>query len=824
VFAFTAIAFALPSVPTLTPPPVTPEVNTPTESPNNSLSGQTNIVRPLERIPDLYGKNKVYPDLIIKPYFEYVNHVKTLIEYMCIGRGAYSIPAATRKTGDTTLSDIDGTTDIIYGPSLIQPGLLNVTESNEVNGQELFGPNVLKVDIRRATISFPTTSTFQGTDSRLAAFASMTTFDNIDILDDPPTLMPSVPCDFLNDTITLTGTDDWNNFLVNDLITVASTVSNNGTWIVDTISEKIITCIDEFTGAAATFTTETSPTTSVGGTLSPNAGSFSVTNYSAVDFFGIIIYTITVFGTPFTTGYQPYNLALISTGVFLNPPIVGPFNVPGLPDQVWIDVLAPQGLINLTNRVTVNIQVSLQETTSGGTPIGSPELSTVTLSDRTHDARFYTFKLTPANPGGYYTISLERFTNTDTTAGVGERTVWGRLAGVENNTVADFGDVTTWYVKTQATDQATKVQQRKYNLICTRMLSTYDRINDDMSTPLAATARIADAVVHMLTDSAMGNKAESQIDLEGLYDIQDDLDVFPIYGDTLGRFCYSFSNTRTPVGDEVKTALRAGRMFMYQDGNIIRFGRDKAQSTRRMLINRRIKKPDSETKTIRQFKLNDFDGIELRWTGEESGEAETIIFPESPGVTVNPMRIDAAGIKNYQQAWNRAAIEYNILIYRRTTVTTTVLRDGLILHPNWRVGNVDSTTLSTQDGEIISGTLMLLGTSEPIDFEGNPSGEVILRFEDGSVSVPITCTPRFDGVDGFILAVPASGAIYHRGDIDNYQMGTLYTFSPDSDLEPTDYTVQEITPGEDEAHVDLVLVNFTNSVYTPDVTIPTVWP
>ena len=40
------------------------------KSPNNSLSGQSNIARPLERVPDIFGEVKSFPDLISSTTFE----------------------------------------------------------------------------------------------------------------------------------------------------------------------------------------------------------------------------------------------------------------------------------------------------------------------------------------------------------------------------------------------------------------------------------------------------------------------------------------------------------------------------------------------------------------------------------------------------------------------------------------------------------------------------------------------------------------------------------------------------------------------------------
>ena len=823
-FAVTAL-LPTPSV-ELAKVPETPEFKSPTESPNNSLTGQTNIARPLQRIPDIFGQNKVWPDLILPSYFIYINHIKTQFELMCIGRGEYTIDSEDLKTGDTALENITDTTSTIFGPSASPSDMLKVIASNEVNGQELFGPNEPKLYIDIALVEFATTSTIVSTDPRIKDFTTMVSTENFSATAALSGEAAQVDTyTYQNDGITAT-TKDFTSFSAGDYVTITGTVSNNGDVIVASLTETVLTCINATTGAAMSFTTETVSST-LSTTGSPNIlAGLTFSSLATVDQGnGVTEYTITVTGTPFAVR-QPYNAAFATSALYKDSEI-GPFNVPGNPDQIWIDIQCPRGLMDYggtNDKKNISFTVTLQEVDGSGTPVGGAEVSVETIRDSTRDPRFYTIVKIPDNPGALHTVSVERTTDNDDASDVFELTKWTRLAGVEELTISDYGDVTTWQVITVATEQAVKIQERKYNAIVERKLSTYDRINDDMTTPKAATSRVADAVVEMLKDSFSGNKAESEIDLLGLYDIQDVLDSDPgaIYGDALGRFCYSFSNARTPIGDEIDTALKAARMFRYQEGNVIKFGRDETQSTRKMLINRRVKKPDSEQKSIRQFKVNDFDGIDIQWISEDTGDSSNIIFPESPAAAPdNPQRIDATGIKNYDQAWNRGQFEYDKLIYRRTTVTTTVLRDGLIINPNDRIGNVDSTTLSTQDGEVIGVSSLTIETSEPIDFEGNPSGTVIMRDEDGVPDAAITCTARTDGINGFILGSGTSFTVRVRGDVANYQMGTLYAFSPDSNHDAIDYLVQEIAPGSDNGYVELTLINYVDDVYDADTTTPT---
>ena len=65
------------------------------DSPNNSLTGQTNTARVYKAKPDIYGQIRSYPDLIQESLFEYIRQSEVLsgkkyvTEWMCTGIGNY---------------------------------------------------------------------------------------------------------------------------------------------------------------------------------------------------------------------------------------------------------------------------------------------------------------------------------------------------------------------------------------------------------------------------------------------------------------------------------------------------------------------------------------------------------------------------------------------------------------------------------------------------------------------------------------------------------------------------------------------------------------
>lgn len=118
------------------------------DSPNNSLTGQSNVARVYQAIPDVYGLRRVWPDLIQPSVVEYIDSVKYVTEWLCIGRGKGTISAV--QYAETPIGDIAGSSYEVFEPvpasgypefgSTTILDVVEAFESDEVNGQELVYP------------------------------------------------------------------------------------------------------------------------------------------------------------------------------------------------------------------------------------------------------------------------------------------------------------------------------------------------------------------------------------------------------------------------------------------------------------------------------------------------------------------------------------------------------------------------------------------------------------------------------------------------------------------------------------------------------------
>jgi len=836
IYAIVTAVLVVALTPTPSPPPVpeNPNFQKTNESPNNRLTGQTNLARPQGRIPDIYGRMRVYPDLGAKTVTEYISHVKFVTEYLIIGRGSYQIEDL--KSSETGIDDIKGTSHIIYSPNQIIPRITDATRSNEVNGQLLKAPNETGV------------MTFSDDNLSFSNSFGFGVITNDDIID--------------------TSLGDFSALAQGDQFTITNSASNDGTYTFESFTETLV------------------------------SGDSGEENY---------YYTIKVLEA-FTI--ESVGATLVDFLELSGSNTIGAFVVSGKTSEIWLDFIANRGLVDRRNgsnvAVTLEFDIILDELDDAGLII-STQTITKTFTDNNIDQRFYTVKVVPPVLDARYQVSCQRQTETVDDSAYYDDLKWSGLTGIGFIDNFAQGNVTSVLLTTQATDQATQSQERKFNAVVTRKLRTYDTntssivesidnfplvdaianetnrtflinvsftdvrakfltltsgdvftivnsqsnihdgtytldvvisqaseiivtVNEPVSeltistmdfifpTTDAPTVKMADALLHHLTDPLIGNKQVGDLDLDDLYTIQDNLDNVVNYDDYLGRFSYSFSAEKSSVKDELITIANSCRCYITKMGNRIGFTRDETLPNRTTLFNGRNKKPNSEKKTYRLQKPTDPDGIQLQWVYEDTGESFTVHFPEDESA-LNPKKIEGAGIRNFKQAWNRAKIEYNKLRLQRSNAQVTVTKDGLNLSIGDRIANADGTDVKTQSGEVKDLAGLEVVTYDAVDFKGNADAVVILRNENASTTEEITVTPRNDGFNGFIMSnAPVGFTIRVRGDLD-YQIGTLYTFALTNEQKIKDYVIQKITP-KDQHYVTIDLLNYTDSIYLPDTEIP----
>ncbi len=731
------------------------------QSPNNSLDVQTNLARRLQRIPDIFGKVRSYPDLIAESTFRYVDQVKVITEVFCIGRGYYDI--SDFKSGETPIADIEGAALELFDP------VVSIFDLEKVENSS----GVVDLTIAAQNENFITNK------GRIGDWNG-----EYDAVNDIGTITDTT----VNDAFAFAQPGDTLE-LVDVRFTHGPAVSSDvsGTYTVFSATGNTVSFSNAATvaGAWGNLTSPPNPSTGLG----------SITKIDQV--------------------------------------FVGPLVVPGQDySAVIIDVDAPQGLAKgtqLDEFIEIDLEVSIQEIDGNDSPILPPVTTTVSVSGRNRDPRFYTFEITSGiTVGKRYRFFIHRLTdalNDETSVEKVRLTRMGSLKTIEG---VDNYRTTRARLTIKATEQTINIQDRRFNCVATRRCATYSggsvSGNVETGVGLVASQRFADAFLTYFLDSKLANKPESLLDIEGLYAIQNNLDS--AFDGRKGQFNFTFDSDSASAQEELFTIADAARCFINKTGSFHEVIRDQAQASPVRMINRSLKKPDSERKSIKFNTGTDFDGVELVYLDFDLDERITITLPDDLpatdslfglAATQNPLKVEGIGITNKTQAWDRAQYEFRRLIYNRVSAKVTAGASLATLPINSRVemsdGTLPADTIGRSDGVVTAVNGLVISTSEECLFSAGNAHEVYLSTENGGTQGPYTVSEVSGDSFAFQLSASASENPYPRG-ANGYQRGTTYSFRALNETSNA-MILQRKTPADD-FYYDCELINYSDQYYAAD--------
>lgn len=522
--------------------------------------------------------------------------------------------------------------------------------------------------------------------------------------------------------------------------------------------------------------------------------------------------------------------------VILNKQVIaGPFLAPGNNySKILIDIEAPQGIaqgtyLNLT--LSVNFEVRYQQVVDG-TPTGPVYTQAFTITGDSTDALFFTYEIS-ANivAGNDYQVSVVRTSDALLDENTTENLKWTRLASSKFIDGSDNVGTTRARLTLVANEQSINIQDRKFNCIATRKCLSYSGSsivgNLQTGAGLVATQKFADALLTYFIDNKLANKQSSLLDIDELYAIQSRLDSS--FNGLKGQFNFTFDSDSASAQEELFTIADAARCFITKTGSFFDVGRDEAQSSPKRMINRALKKPNSERKSKKYNLSTSNDGVEFTYLDFEAGERRTIVLPDGLPTsdplygtlaTQNPLKIQSVGITNYTQAWDRAQYEFRRVVYQRTSVKVDVGASVATLPLNSRVEYSDGTLSASiegrSDGFVKAVNGLEIETSEECEFIVDVDHEVFLTTEQGETQGPYAVEPLAHTF-GFRLLTSPSETPYVRGQSD-YQRGTLYTFRAVS-YQTNAMLLQRKTP-TDGFYYSIELINYSDEYYSADTQTP----
>lgn len=695
------------------------------DSPNNRLTGQTNVARAYQARPEIHGQVRAFPDLIQQSMFEYNNNLKTVTEWLNIGIGEYKTESIRFAESDFTA--MAGASYRIYKPREVIPLINEGFEFPDIDGQELPGPNESKdIPQQTATANEVVSGEIKGGEAAIK-IVKQDEFEYFYELTKPRSVSMTVNVSY--DTPQGSVTKD----IIIDAQLADAKESDDGALIGKTYYYEFF-----FTNLTGTDLAQ----------LPPNA----VIN---------------------TSKFILYDNQFLTVGPFFSP-------VDG--DQMWIHLQAQLG-----GGDNCNATVEIWKINTDNEEIAGTRQSFNTALSANNGARVYykTDKVTLNSGRGRYAVQLTRRNNSSDQSIM--KIENAHIVRVRENVV--FENDTIVNVSVRATDAPTGARERKYNLLATRMVISYDRVSKQVDYTLRPSRSFADAVLHTWLITA--GESEKNIDIDGLYRIYDSLP-----DERLGYFDYTFDDEDISLGQRIETICNAARVTAYFDNAVLTFSREQSSEFPMTTFNRSNITGNDMKISYDMSMPSGYDGIELEYVEPVRNKKDYIRFRVdengiTEGLSRTPNKIVLQGCRNRYQALDRALLEANRLIHQRTSISLTTLADGGNVYPSDMVLIADTYDSNQQAGYITDRTGNAFTTSEKIKFDNEMW--VYLTDSMGYTTQKFKADPRQDTELGFIANVPEEIELnFYDGY--NKQVASRYIIATSDELEMTKWIITDKRP------------------------------
>lgn len=656
------------------------------DSPNNRLTGQTNVARAYQARPEIHGQVRAFPDLIQQSMFEYNNNLKTVTEWLNIGIGEYKTESIRFAESDFTA--MAGASYKIYRPKEVIPLINEGFEFPDIDGQELPGPNESKdIPQQTATANEVVSGEIKGGEAAIK-IVKQDEFEYFYELTKPRSISMTVNVSYDTPQGSVTKDVKINAQLVD------AKESDDG---------SLINPVEYY--------------------------EFIFTNLSGTDLAQLPQNAVVN-----TTKFILYDNQFLTVGPFFSP-------VDG--DQMWIHLQAQLG-----GGDNCNATVEIWKINTDNEEISGTRQSFNTALSANNGARVYykTDKVTLNSGRGRYAVQLTRRNNSSDQSVM--KIENAHIVRVRENVV--FENDTIVNVSVRATEAPTGARERKYNLLATRMVISYDRVSKQVDYTLRPSRSFADAVLHTWLITA--GESEKNIDIDGLYRINDSLP-----DERLGYFDYTFDDEDISLGQRIETICNSARVTAYFDNAVLTFSREQYNEFPMTTFNRSNITGNDMKISYDMTMPSGYDGIELEYVEPVRNKKDYIRFRvDENGITEGLSRtsnkIVLQGCRNRYQALDRALLEANRLIHQRTSISLTTLADGGNVYPSDMVLIADTYDSNQQAGYITERNGEVFTTSEKIKFDDEMW--VYLTDSMGYTTQKFKAEPRQDTEFGFIASVP----------------------------------------------------------------------
>ncbi|KHE04933.1 host specificity factor TipJ family phage tail protein [Citrobacter braakii] len=671
------------------------------DSPNNSLTGQTNTARVYKAKPDIYGQVRSFPDLIQESLFEYVRQsdtdggLKYVTEWMCIGIGKYNYESV--RYSESSLGSMSGAEFQFYQPGEVIPVINEGYEFDDVDGQEVPGQNESDdFPIESATATTVMSGTYSG--GQIAVkIKKQAEFDYFMGLVLPHAVTFTINVTYSTPTGNVTQDVDFAGTLISAVETNDGAVISPVQWYTFTMGDLI------------------------GPPDVPAAATINTTKFILND-----------------------NEALV----------VGPFFSPVESTQLWLHTQAQLG-----GKKSADWKVTIWKIDDDYNQVPGTQQTFTYHQGTPHKSSsevFYrTDKLTPVGGFGKYAINFQRTDNSSDASILKVEEI--HSVNIRINVVHPTDTLVR--VKVRATENALGSRDRKYNALVTRQTISYNLTTQAVDYTLRPSRSFADAVAH--TWLVIGAQTVSSIDLYGLYSIAESLTderlgyfdyTFDDENDSLGDRVQAICNAASVMAywdDGVLTFTRDQKVdYPAAVFNRANMKTDEYKMTYEATlpggydgVQVSYVHPTTNNKTYINYRV--LNGVIVEQEAE------------------NPNKIEIVGFRNEYQARERALRETKRLIYSRVKMNAKVFEDGII-QVGSVIQMPDIYDSNQQQGYITGRAGNDFDTSEPIMFTG--SMYVLVTDSLGNPTLRYPAMARSDTKYGFTAAIPTIQLNIWNGD------------------------------------------------------------
>lgn len=641
---------------------------------------QANQPRLLGIIPEIFGRHKVFPDIISSPWREYVDHELYLNMLLCVGVGEYEIDEGEIFIANTPVSRYS--TDIEY--EIFQPGdnvtgntaHQNIYSSPEVganaagqSGIEL-GGSIGNIGSARGGLF---TWTFQDDTLRWTPDEVENDFELLAL------------------SIQALGRTMFPEFEVGEIIEINANNSNNdGFYRVDVSSSNQITVVKLLDD----LITE-DPDWNSNGQFVEDTDSTIIIARLGVD------------------AAQAY------AGPFLACP------PSERTDTIYIDLLFPNGLGRIDENELLSLSRKIDIEYRDANVAGGWTQIQKTYTAATINQRGFTEQI---NIGSMILpeVRIRRATAKSNALEIADAVLWVGLRS-KLQAASSYPGITTLAVRVKGTNAISSQSENRLNLVCTRKLQELSA-TDGFSGGVVATRHISSPVGYVIQD--IGN-SQDDIDLAELVRLDD---IWRERGDTFDGVFLS-DNT---FFEALKQLVAPGFAVPVLDFGQISFVRDEVRTTYEHMY-----QPDNIVGGIeREITLVDEDepdGIEVEYMDGEHWRPDTVPCLLDSDLGANPEKIRAFGVTDRTKAWQLGMRKRRERAYRRIRYKFATEMDAL----NSRFGSFcalgDDMPSYSQTGVVKAVDGRTLTLSQNLEWTSD-AHFIALRKSDGTLSGPYVAT------------------------------------------------------------------------------------